>query len=157
MTGLPMKTMIRRLLAATLLPAALLLAPAVFAASPSETVDAFYKALAQGDAKGAAKYLGKEVVVFEQGYINDSREDYVKAQIGEAAKFAKATRREVIRREAWQEGNIAWVLSSTLTTGTFNGQKLALDGAETMVLRKLGDGWMITHIHWSAHPAAEKP
>lgn len=140
-----------RLACAFLLCGALIASPA-WALSPSETVEAFHKALRTGKAEAAVDYLGPEVVVFEQGFINPSRAEFVSSQLQEAADFATRTERRVIRREAWQDGNIAWVLSSTLTVGIFEGRKLELEGAETMVMRKDGEGWKITHIHWSAHP-----
>lgn len=124
------------------------------AMSPSDTVQAFHKALTAGDKAAAIALMGKEVTVFEQGFINASRDDYVSTQLDDAIRFAQQTRRVIVRREAWQDGNIAWVMSSTQTTGDFGGQALALEGAETMVLRLDGPDWKITHIHWSAHPMA---
>lgn len=129
-----------------------LLAPPAWSLSASETVDAFHKALRTGKVEAAVEYLGPEAVVFEQGFINPSRAEYVSTQLQQAADFASRTERQVIRREAWQDGNIAWVLSSTMTVGIFDGRKVELEGAETMVMRKDGEGWKITHIHWSAHP-----
>lgn len=135
------------LLFALLLPAL----PAT-AASPSETVDAFHKALRSNKPNEAMNYLGREAVIFEQGFISASPSEYAASELKQATEFATHTERRVIRREAWQDGNIAWVLSSTMTVGVFDGRRLDLEGAETMVLRKEGDGWKITHVHWSAHP-----
>jgi ketosteroid isomerase-like protein len=122
--------------------------------TPSETVDAFHKALRQGDGRGALEYLAGDVSIFEQGFAESSREDYAKAQLADAAEFARATERRVLRRESGQDTGSAWVLSMTLTTGQFGDRQLALEGAETMLLRRVGDAWKIAHIHWSAHPQA---
>lgn len=120
--------------------------------TPSDTVEAFHKALRQGDGKAALAFMARDVTVFEQGFTESSRDDWGTRQLPEANQFAKQTERRVLRREASQDTMTALVLSTTLTSGTFDGRKLELEGSETMLLRRDGDGWKIAHVHWSAHP-----
>ena len=141
-----------RALRTLLLPFLFLSASLAQAASPGETADAFHKALRTGDGKGALSLMGKEATVFEQGFVSSSRDEFAKTQLANANDFAKKTERRIVRKEAWQEGKIAWVMTTTLTTGTYQGQKIDLEGTETMILRLEGADWRITHVHWSAHP-----
>lgn len=125
---------------------------AAAAATPAETVDAFHKALRSGDGSGALAYLASDVSIFEQGFAESSQAQYARTQLADAAGFARQTERRVLRRESGQDTQNAWVLSITLTTGQFGERSLELEGTETMLLRRFGDGWKIWHIHWSAHP-----
>ncbi|MDB5969542.1 MAG: hypothetical protein JWQ90_1992 [Hydrocarboniphaga sp.] len=120
--------------------------------TPSDTVEAFHKALRQGDGKAALAFMARDITVFEQGFEETSRDSWGSKQLPDANQFAKQTERRVLRREASQDTNTACVISTTLTTGDFDGRKLELEGTETMLLRRDGDGWKIAHIHWSAHP-----
>ena len=40
--------------------------------------------------------------------------------------------------------------ASGRTTGQFNGRAVDRLTTETMVLKRLADGWRIHHIHWSS-------
>lgn len=120
--------------------------------TPSDTVDAFHKALRQGDGKAALAFMARDVSVFEQGFEETTRDGWGANQLPDANKFAKATERRVLRKESGQDTNSGWVISTTLTSGDFDGRKLELEGTETMLLRRDGDSWKIAHVHWSAHP-----
>jgi len=133
----------------------LLSLPAAAATTPSQTVDAFHTALRTNKPDSAMALLGREAVIFEQGFISSSPKEYQQTALADAVSFATQTERTVIRRESWQDGDMAWVTSSTMTRGVFQGRRLNLEGAETMILRKDGDGWKISHIHWSAHPVED--
>ncbi len=74
------------------------------------------------------------------------------------AEFAAATSYVVVERKILWVGDLAaCVITQTRTTGTYQKQVLDLIGTETMLLRRSGDGWLIQHAHWSAHPAADAP
>lgn len=119
--------------------------------TPSDTVEAFHKALKVGDGRAALAFLLPDVTIYEQGFTDNSRDDWGSRQLADANQFARQTERRVLRREASQDTNTAWVISTTVTEGQFDGRKLVLDGTETMLLRRGVDGWRIAHIHWSAH------
>ncbi|HEX4872586.1 MAG TPA: nuclear transport factor 2 family protein [Nevskiaceae bacterium] len=138
--------------------AGLLLASAAVAATPAtEVVDRFHQALERGDRAGAEAVLAPEVVIFETGFVTSLREDYLAEGFPRDAEFARQTERRVLRRESWQDGNVAWVLSTTLTEGRFGEDRLALEGAESVMLRRDGESWRIMHVHWSAHPRSPAP
>lgn len=139
----------------------LLCAPlAAFAQNPSQTVDAFHEALRTNQPDRVLALLAREAVIYEQGFAEISRDEWVRRQLGPAIAFAGDTERRVLRRESREMGDVAWVVSSTRTTVTLPGQPLALNGAETAILRRDTEGWRIVHLHWSAHespPEAAAP
>jgi ketosteroid isomerase-like protein len=142
------------LLAAVLLPASAETAvPAAKAGLvPTEVVDAFHAALASGDRKGVVQHLAADLTIYEQGFTERGRDAYAEGSMPNDITFASLVKREVLRRDAWEDGNVAWVLTLSSVTGDFGDQKLALVNTETLVLRRTDLGWKIVHIHRSAHP-----
>ena len=143
---------------AALFALALLALPAALAAvenpqGPEAVAAAFHDALARGDRAGVAGLLASDVVIFESGGAELSREEYASHHLGDDMEFAQATKEEVVAREAGESGDVAWVLTRSRTTGTFREKKVDLRGTETMLLRKSADGWRIVHIHWSSAKA----
>jgi hypothetical protein len=108
---------------------------AIAAQGPAEIVEAYHKALAGSDPKA--------VLAFTRDM-----------------EFAAKTKREVQSQQASADSSLAWVETLTRTQGTYEGDKVDLSGAETVVLRKDGGDWKIVHVHRSAHatrpPAAKK-
>lgn len=45
---------------------------------------------------------------------------------------------------------MAVVIQETETQGTYKGSAVRLIGTETAVLEKKGEGWVVTHFHWSS-------
>ena len=120
---------------------------------PQEVVAAFHAALSGGDGAKVTELLAPGVVIFESGGAELSREEYASHHLGADMEFAKATKVEVVDRQAGEAGDAAWVLTRSRTSGTFKDQKVNLRGTETMLLRKTADGWRIVHIHWSSAKA----
>lgn len=120
------------------------------ATEASTIVDAFHAALQAGDTTGALAFLAPDVMIFEGGGAERSREEYASHHLGSDAAFSAATEASVIRRSGWASGDVAWIVSEGRTTGQFNGRAVNLLTTETMVLRRGPDGWRIQHIHWSS-------
>jgi ketosteroid isomerase-like protein len=140
------------------LPAMTMVLPAQAASDPAATVDTFHAALKSRDTKTALSLLEPDAVLYEQGFVEKSRNDYSGAHIAADAEFAAATSYVVVERKILWVGDLAaCVITQTRTTGTYQKQVLDLIGTETMLLRRSGDGWLIQHAHWSAHPAADAP
>lgn len=123
---------------------------------PTEVVDAYYEAMGRGDRTAVLAQLSADVVIYEQGFAELSRDGYAKGSLSNDLTFASAVRREVLKREAWEEGNLAWVLTQALVTGDFGENRLELQNVETLVLRRTDLGWKIVHIHRSAHPRSSE-
>lgn len=136
---------------------ALLLAnPAVLAEDaadgPMEVVSAFHQALESADADAALGYLAPEVVIFESGGVEASRDEYASHHLHSDMKFLESVETTVIDRTSGMDGEHAWILTRTETSGTYRGEPVDLAGTETMILEKSPAGWKIIHIHWSSRP-----
>ena len=120
------------------------------AAGAAAAVDAFHAALKAGDTAAALTFLAPEVMIFEEGYAERSRDEYASHHLGSDAAFAAASESMVERRSGWADGDIAWITSEGRTTGQFNNRPVDRLTTETMVLKRHADGWRIHHIHWSS-------
>ena len=141
------------LLSALLLPAvAGAQAPAGSGLLPTEVVDAFQAAMTGGDRNAVVQHLAPDLVIYEQGFVERGRDAYAEGSMPNDMTFASLVQRQVLAREAWEDGNVAWVQTLSSITGVFGDQKLALVNTETLLLRRTDLGWKIVHIHRSAHP-----
>jgi ketosteroid isomerase-like protein len=132
-----------------------LLAPSLQAAGkPSEVLDEFHKSLRTNQPDKVMAILSADAVIYEQGFADVSRDEWLRKQLGNAIAFARDTDRRVVRRQAGESGDMAWVISTTQTTIDVSDRKVVLEGAETAILRLEGGDWKIVHLHWSAHEAS---
>jgi ketosteroid isomerase-like protein len=122
---------------------------------PEAAVDRFYTALEAGDSQAALAELAPEVVIFEQGGAELSREEYAAHHLEADMAYVHATENRVLERRTGGEGAIAWVLTRFETTGTFEGEPVATRGTETMLLERREQGWRIVHVHWSSRKKAK--
>ena len=120
---------------------------------PEEVARSFHEALASGDSARALDLLTADVVIYESGGVEASREEYRSHHLPADMAFAGSTEREVTLERSEQSGDLAWVLSRSTTTGTFREQEIHSVGTETMLLVLAPDGWRIQHIHWSSRRA----
>lgn len=127
---------------------------ASMASSPSETIDAFHKALRTNHPDQAIEALTEDAIILEQGFAESSRAEWVGKQLGPAVVFAGDSSRRILRRLVGQAGDTSWVISFTRTTVDVPGTPLVLEGAETAILRREHGNWKIMHLHWSAHDGA---
>lgn len=114
------------------------------------TVKEFHQALAAQEKEQVLALLSPDVLIFESGSAELSREEYASHHLGADMEFSAATKRKVTDQQAGQDGDLAWVLTRSETSGTFRSQDLDIRGVETMLLRHTADGWKIFHIHWSS-------
>lgn len=122
-------------------------------ADPTATVATFHQALRSGDSATALRLLGADVVIYESGGVEVSRDEYRQHHLPADMRFAAASSRSVTRQTSGNAGDVAWVLTETRTTGTFSGRAIDSRGTETMLLRRTTEGWRIVHVHWSSRRA----
>ncbi|HVT58912.1 MAG TPA: nuclear transport factor 2 family protein [Thermoanaerobaculia bacterium] len=122
----------------------------VAAAQPTQVVAAFHAALAGGDRNAALSLLAPEVVIFEAGGAEVSREEYALHHLDADLELSRATRERLVEQRTGGEGGVAWVLSRTATSGNFRGQPVSSNVTETAILRRTATGWLIVHMHWSS-------
>ena len=141
------------------LAAALLLLPSMLTASagaeaelstPETVVDAFHEALGGGDRQAVLDLLTEDVLIFESGGAELSRDEYAHHHLGSDMEFSAATESKVVDRRRGGDEETSWVLTRTETSGTFRDREISARGTETMILSRGESGWKIVHIHWSS-------
>jgi methionine-rich copper-binding protein CopC/ketosteroid isomerase-like protein len=125
---------------------------ATSAAEPVAVVDRFFRELASGNVKAASSLLNPDVLIYESGGAEGSREEYASHHLAEDAHFLQALSHRLLGRTADAAGDLAWVASETKLSGNANGKPVNVVSTETMVLRRTPAGWRIVHIHWSSRP-----
>lgn len=120
-----------------------------------DAVDAFHKALADGDANQALALLADDVLIYEGGGAETSKAEYASHHLDADMAFLKGVKQIVSARSAQASGDVAWVTSQGEATGTYKDKTIDSASTETMVLRRSDGQWKIVHIHWSS--ADKKP
>lgn len=120
-----------------------------------DSVDAFHKALTDGDPKQAMALLADNVLIYESGGAEASKAEYASHHLDADIAFLKGTKQSVSARSAQASGDIALVTTQGATVGTYKDKAIDSASTETMVLRLIEGKWKIVHIHWSS--AENKP
>lgn len=113
-------------------------------------VAAFHEALSAGNADAAMQLLAPDAVVIEGGTL-ETRKQYQEHHLAADIEFAQAVKTVRSGISATVSGEVAWVSSSSVASGSYKGKNIDLSGAELMVLSKAPAGWRIRAIHWSSH------
>lgn len=113
-------------------------------------VERFERALAGGDRNAALGTLAADLVVFESGHAERSREEYAASHLDADIAFLKTAQTTLVSRRASAAGDGAMVLSENQVRSEREGKTTNRISLETLLLRNTADGWRITHIHWSS-------
>jgi ketosteroid isomerase-like protein len=116
-------------------------------------VTQFHAALAKGDAAAAAALLDPAATIFEEGYVERTKAEYVAGHLPADIEFTRAVKETLDRRDVVAGSEMAVVTSESRIQGTFKEKAVDRISIETMVLRRGPGGWRIVHIHWSGRPA----
>lgn len=128
------------------MPAALPVASTALAA-----VEAFQIALKSGDAAAVQHWLVPEVLIYEGGGAERSRDEYAGHHLGADMAFMKDARIDVLKRSSGGDADTAWVTTESRIRGkSSKGKPLDVASTETALLRKTSAGWRIVHLHWSS-------
>src|SRR5215210_7798379 len=119
----------------------------VSARAAAAIVDAFHAALRRGDTTAAAALLADEALIFEEGGAERTKAEYVTVHLPADAAFSSVVPSTVTRRTGGSSGGLAWIGSEGRMTGTYKGKVVDRASTETMILRLVGGGWKIVHIH----------
>ena len=118
--------------------------------TPAEVVSAFHAALVSGDRPGALALLAPELVVFEEGVAEMTREAYASEHLRGDMEFSRTTTVRLVEERSGESGDAAWVLRHTETAGSFGGKPISTRDTGSFLLRRAAEGWKIAHIHWSS-------
>jgi ketosteroid isomerase-like protein len=124
-----------------------------YANEPKEVLAAFQAALSNGDQAKASELLAPDVTIYESGYVESSRAEYVGHHLPEDIAFAKKSTRKLLQTKESIDANLAVIWQETETHAKIKGKELRILGTETSVLQRTGDSWHIVHIHWSSRKA----
>jgi ketosteroid isomerase-like protein len=113
------------------------------------TVERFHAALAAGDSAAALGLLAPDVLVLESGVVQ-TREEYRSHHLAADIAFAAAVPSQRTMTRVMVKGDVAWVSSTSTTTGEYRGRAVNSQGAELVVLTRNAGGWRISAIHWSS-------
>lgn len=113
-------------------------------------VDAFHGALRRGDQNAAAALLAEDAVIFESGGVERTKAEYAASHLPADAEFSRNVSSVVTHRMGASQGASAWIASEGRTTGTYKGKPVDILTTETMILRRMREGWRIVHVHWSS-------
>jgi ketosteroid isomerase-like protein len=112
-------------------------------------VDAYHTALAAGDSATALSLLAEDVVILESGGV-ETKAQYRSGHLSGDMRFAQAVPRERSDITVQVMDDVAWAWSTSVTEGRMGEREINSQGAELMVLARVGGDWRITAIHWSS-------
>lgn len=126
---------------------------------PADAVDGFHAALKRKDTGGALSYLDRSLMVFEFGLTDATVEAYALSHLPGDIDMAAVSDWAVQARRVGGSGNERWVLSTYHVTGKLpDGKPIDQVMLETAIVRRVGDGFRIVHLHWSSDkPWAQPP
>ena len=127
--------------------------PAGDSAAIVAAAERFHGSMARGDSASVAQLLAPDLAVLESGGV-ENRAEYLAHHLGADIAFAKAVPSQRTVVSVAQQGDVAWVVATSVTKGEYRGRQLDSRGAELMVLSRSGSGWLIRSIHWSSRRAA---
>ena len=109
----------------------------------------FHEFLERGDSASAVRLLGPDAVILESG-DRETRAEYVARHLAEDIEFARAvsTTRKVV--DTRRQGNVVWVIATSVSSGRFHERQIDSRGVELIVLTRTGQRWLINAIHWSS-------
>jgi hypothetical protein len=122
-------------------------------ASALKTAASFHQFLRRGDSANAVRLLASGATILESGEL-ETRSEYVAHHLGEDIEFAQAvtTTRGVV--DGQRQGDVVWVVATSVSKGRFHDRQIDSRGGELMVLTRSGQRWLVRAIHWSSHGSA---
>ncbi|WP_420466290.1 YybH family protein [Panacagrimonas sp.] len=138
-----------------LLVALVSLPPPVHAAGggfddPVATVNQFRGALQDGSVAQVLGLLAPDVLVFEAGEQQTSRDDYAAHHLKADIAFLAKVYVDTLGQNSRVDGNTAWVTTRSRLVSREADPRPPTTVTETIVLNRSPQGWRIAHIHWSS-------
>lgn len=115
---------------------------------PALVADELYEALRTGNEARVLALLAEDVVILEGGHAQTSRSDYMSGHMKSDMAFLPNVTSETLDREVSRQGDLAWVITHSRTTGTYRDEDIDQSSREMLVMKHDGHDWRITLIHW---------
>lgn len=120
-----------------------------------QIVDAFRSALTAGDPAALSDRVTGDLLVYEGGGVERSRDEFLSQHAAADSAFLKASKVELLKRASGSSGESAWVNSEYRIRGqSSKGKPIDLMSTETMLLKKIEEDWRVRHVHWSSQDYA---
>lgn len=118
--------------------------------------EAFHRALSAGDEAAVASLLAPEVLIYESGGQESSREEYMSHHMKGDMAFLGKSQLQVIERKHGTTGGLGWVATRSRITGVHRDKPVDIYSTESLVLERRPEGWRIVHVQWSSRPVEPK-
>jgi ketosteroid isomerase-like protein len=126
------------------------------AAAVVAQAEAFHRALTAGDEAAVGALLAPEVLIYESGGQESSREEYMSHHMKGDMAFLGKSQLQVIERKHGASGNLGWVATRSRITGVHRDKPVDIYSTESLVLERKPEGWRIVHVQWSSQPVKPK-
>lgn len=123
---------------------------------PAGTVNAFYGALASGDIALAKRLLAADVLIYEAGFQETSRDEYAAQHLKADIAFLSGMHMRVLDQKAAVHGDVGWVTTRLRLISLSTEKPKDLFVTQTVVLTRIAGGWQIVHVHKSSGPAEQQ-
>ena len=114
--------------------------------------EAFQRALVAGDEAAIGNLLAPEVLIYESGGQESSREEYMSHHMKGDMAFLGKSHVRVIERKHGTSGDLAWVATRSRITGVHRDKPVDVYSTESLVLQRQPAGWRIVHVQCSSRP-----
>ncbi|WP_158608604.1 nuclear transport factor 2 family protein [Stagnimonas aquatica] len=126
--------------------------------TPSGVMRAFQAAMKSGDAASVKRLLAPDLLVFEGGAAERSRDEYASHHLGADMAFLKSSSVDILKQSSGGNDQEAWLTTESRIRGkSSKGKPLDIASTETALLRKGSAGWQIVHLHWSSQDFKAAP
>lgn len=116
-----------------------------------KVVDQFFSAAKKRDWDGVAELMSADFELYTDGASGFNKQAYVKVLKEDDVQFASIELRDVEIR-ASTDGQMAWAKYRGLFKGAGNNQPSSMETSETLIFKREGEQWKITHAHVSLKP-----
>lgn len=123
---------------------------------PVVAANVFRSALQDGNAALALSLLAPEVLIYESGDEQTSRQDYAAAHLKADIRYLDGFYVEILSQKSYEHEGLAWVTTRSRYLSKSADPPTRQLGTETLLLRRQVSGWQIVHVHWSSS-AQESP
>lgn len=117
---------------------------------PVATVNQFRGALQDGSVAQVLALLAPDVLIFEAGEQQTSRDDYAAHHLKADIAFLAKVYVDTLGQTSRVDGTTAWVTTRSRLVSREADPRPPATVTETVVLRRSAANWQIVHVHWSS-------
>ena len=116
------------------------------------TAKAFSAALVAKDEAMVKTLLAPDVLIYESGGQEASRDEYAGHHMKGDMEFMTNAKVQVLDSKHDVGQDRAWVATRSRVTTKYQDRTIDVFNTETLVLKRTPEGWRIVHVQWSSRP-----